>query len=112
MSDERDDKLAEARPKLVEAKRRWAREGRLLTGAQGARPDSERLPPGQHLVQDWPVLDLGIVPEIATADWRLSVDGWVENKLDWSWDEFNAQPAFADVSDIHCVTAWSRYDNR
>lgn len=112
MSDERDDdKLAESRPKLVAAKQRWAREGRLLTGAQG-RPESERLPPGQHLVRDWPVLDLGILPEIEAKDWRLRVDGWVENKLDWGWDDFMAQPAFSDVSDIHCVTAWSRYDNR
>lgn len=114
MSDERnDDKLAESRPKLVEAKQRWAREGRLLTGgARGARPPSERLPPGQHLVRDWPVLDLGIVPEVETKDWRLQVDGLVGNKLDWSWDEFLAQPAFRGVSDIHCVTAWSRFDNQ
>jgi DMSO/TMAO reductase YedYZ molybdopterin-dependent catalytic subunit len=115
MEEERDDKLAQARPKLVEAKQRWARDGRLLTGGRGAsgvRPENERLPPGQHLVQNWPVLDLGIVPDIETKEWRLRVDGWVENKLDWSWDDFMAQPAFTDVSDIHCVTAWSRYDNQ
>jgi DMSO/TMAO reductase YedYZ molybdopterin-dependent catalytic subunit len=111
MGDEPDDdKLAESRPKLVAAKERWAREGRLLTGGRGAR--DERLPPGQHLVRDWPVLDLGILPEVEAKDWRLRVDGLVENKLDWSWDEFSAQPPFRDVSDIHCVTAWSRFDNR
>src|SRR6185437_6557524 len=74
MSDKpEDDKLETTRPKLVAAKERWAREGRLLTG--GARPESERLPPGQHRVRDWPVLDLGILPAIATASWRLTVDG-------------------------------------
>jgi DMSO/TMAO reductase YedYZ molybdopterin-dependent catalytic subunit len=57
------------------------------------------------------VLDLGIQPEIALADWRLTVDGLVGHPLDWSWDDFLAQPQTDDVSDIHCVTAWSRYDN-
>jgi DMSO/TMAO reductase YedYZ molybdopterin-dependent catalytic subunit len=115
MSEEPDDKLAQARPKLVEAKQRWAREGRLLTGANGGPgepPDKERLPPGQHLVRDWPVLDLGILPEVETKDWRLRIDGLVENKLDWSWADFTAQPVFSDISDIHCVTAWSRFDNQ
>ncbi|HEY3918436.1 MAG TPA: sulfite oxidase-like oxidoreductase [Stellaceae bacterium] len=112
MSDKpEDDKLAAARPKLVAAKERWAREGRLLTG-RGARPAEERLPPGQHLVRDWPVLDLGILPTVETKRWRLTVDGLVETKLDWSWAEFMAQPQLHDVSDIHCVTAWSRYDNQ
>jgi DMSO/TMAO reductase YedYZ molybdopterin-dependent catalytic subunit len=105
-----DDKLAETRPKLVEAKERWAREGRLLTGGSGAR--GERLPPGQHLVRDWPVLDLGVAPEVETAHWRLAVDGLVETALDWSWADFMAQPQISDVSDIHCVTAWSRFDNQ
>jgi DMSO/TMAO reductase YedYZ molybdopterin-dependent catalytic subunit len=111
MSDKQDDdKLAASRPKLVATKERWAREGRLLTGGRSAR--DERLPPGQHLVRDWPVLDLGILPEVETKDWRLRVDGLVEHALDWSWEEFLAQPAFSDVSDIHCVTAWSRFDNQ
>jgi DMSO/TMAO reductase YedYZ molybdopterin-dependent catalytic subunit len=112
MGDDSDnDKLAESRPKLVAAKERWAREGRLLTGAR-ARPENERLPPGQHLVRDWPVLDLGVLPEIETKDWLIEVDGLVENRLVWNWTDFMAQPAFSDVSDIHCVTAWSRYDNQ
>ncbi len=104
------DKLAEARPKLVEAKGRWAREGRLLTGHAATR--GERLPPGQHLVRDWPVLDLGIAPDVKRETWRLTVGGLVETRLDWRWQDFLDQPQFRDVSDIHCVTAWSRYDNR
>ncbi len=97
--------------RLVESKRKWAREGRLLTGTQ-ADPAAARLPPGQRQVQNWPVLDRGIRPKVALESWRLTVDGLVETPLSWSWADLQAQPQVSSVSDIHCVTAWSRYDNR
>ena len=111
MADEEDKSLAEIRPKLVDSKERWAREGRLLTG-KTVRPEAQRLPPGQRKVDNWPVLDLGVQPAIPQDRWKLEVGGLVEHPLSWSWADFEAQPAFQDVSDIHCVTAWSRYDNR
>jgi len=110
MAEEKDGPLARARRKLVESKERWAREGRLLTG-RAARPAEERLPPGQRQVTNWPVLDLGIQPEVPTERWRLTIDGLVESPVTWDWAAFRAQPTFRDVSDIHCVTAWSRFDN-
>lgn len=97
--------------KLVATKQAWARAGRLLTGKVGD-PETDRLPPGQRLVENWPVLDLGIQPDVPTSDWRLTIDGTVENPVIWDWAAFTAQPQVADVSDIHCVTQWSRYDNR
>jgi DMSO/TMAO reductase YedYZ molybdopterin-dependent catalytic subunit len=97
--------------KLVATKQAWARAGRLLTGKVGD-PATDRLPPGQRLVENWPVLDLGIQPDVPRADWRLTIDGSVENAMTWDWDAFIAQPQVEDVSDIHCVTQWSRYDNR
>ncbi len=97
--------------KLVATKQAWARAGRLLTGTTG-NPETDRLPPGQRLVENWPVLDLGIQPDVPKADWRLTIDGEVENPTVWDWDAFMAQPQTEDVSDIHCVTQWSRYDNR
>ena len=97
--------------KLTTTKRRWAQEGKFLTG-RVARPDSDRLPPGQHLVRDWPVLDLGLQPRIPLDRWRLDVDGAVEHPLSWDWVSFRAQKQSVEVSDIHCVTTWSRYDNR
>jgi DMSO/TMAO reductase YedYZ molybdopterin-dependent catalytic subunit len=96
--------------KLTRTKQHWAREGRFLTG-RVARPDSERLPPGQHIVKDWPVLDLGEEPNIARERWRLDVDGAVETPASWDWAAFQALPQSREVSDIHCVTSWSRYDN-
>lgn len=97
--------------KLTRTKQKWAREGKFLTG-RITRPEEERLPPGQHLVKDWPVLDLGLQPEIATANWTLDIDGAVENPVHWRWQDFLAQEQVSEVSDIHCVTTWSRYDNR
>lgn len=97
--------------KLVATKQAWARAGRLLTGTTGD-PETDRLPPGQRRVENWPVLDLGIQPDVPTADWRLAIDGAVDHPQVWDWDAFMAQPQVEDVSDIHCVTQWSRYDNR
>lgn len=95
--------------KLVESKERWAAEGRLLTRAGPINP--QRLPPGQREVKNWPVLDLGIQPEIPLDAWELTIDGLVAHPVTWGWADFRTQPPFEDVSDIHCVTAWSRYDN-
>jgi DMSO/TMAO reductase YedYZ molybdopterin-dependent catalytic subunit len=96
--------------KLTRTKEKWAREGRFLTG-RVARAESERLPPGQHLTNDWPVLDLGVTPDIPQQRWRLDVYGAIDNPLFWDWDEFMRQPQTQARSDIHCVTTWSRYDN-
>jgi DMSO/TMAO reductase YedYZ molybdopterin-dependent catalytic subunit len=97
--------------KLTTSKRRWAAEGKFLTG-RISRPETERLPPGQHLVKNWPVLDLGQQPIISTDSWRLEVHGLVETPLDLNWAAFQALEQSTMVSDIHCVTTWSRYDNK
>jgi DMSO/TMAO reductase YedYZ molybdopterin-dependent catalytic subunit len=96
--------------KLTRTKERWAREGRFLTG-KITRPEDQRLPPGQHLTKDWPVLDLGVVPPVSRERWRLDVYGAIETPVFWTFDEFIAQKQARFTSDIHCVTTWSRYDN-
>ncbi len=106
-----DEDRTSSESKLTQTKQRWAREGRFLTGRH-ARPETERLPPGQHLTQDWPVLDLGFTPNISRERWRLDVYGAVETPLFWDFAQFSAQPQSSFISDIHCVTTWSRYDNR
>jgi DMSO/TMAO reductase YedYZ molybdopterin-dependent catalytic subunit len=70
------------------------------------------VPVGQHLVQNWPVLDLGEQPDISLGEWHLEVAGLVENPLTLTWEQFTALPQVEDVSDFHCVTTWSRLDNR
>lgn len=110
MDRSEDGPTSRIKQKLVETKQRWAREGRLLTGREG-RPEAERLPPGQREVKNWPVLDLGVQPDVRPERWRLAVDGLVEQKLDLDWAAFMALPQTELITDIHCVTAWSRYDN-
>ncbi|WP_075214853.1 sulfite oxidase-like oxidoreductase [Mongoliimonas terrestris] len=97
--------------KLTTTKQRWAEERKFITG-RPARPESERLPPGQHLVRDWPVLDLGLQPEVPLHRWMLDADGAVETRGHWTFETFKALPQSTVVTDIHCVTTWSRYDNR
>ena len=96
--------------KLTRTKQRWAAKGKFLTGRH-SRPEEERLPPGQHLTKDWPVLDLGVTPRVTEMSFRLDVDGLVETPLSLNWAQFRALPRAHKVSDIHCVTTWSRYDN-
>ncbi|OBZ93154.1 molybdopterin-binding protein [Pararhizobium polonicum] len=97
--------------KLTLSKRRWAEEGKFLTG-RITRAETDRLPPGQHLVKNWPVLDLGQQPLISLAEWTLQIVGAVENPVKLDWNAFHQLPQSGKLSDIHCVTTWSRYDNR
>ncbi len=71
-----------------------------------------KLPVGQHEVKNWPVLDLGEQPTIDLPTWTLEVSGLVDNPFTLTWEQFLALPQADDVSDFHCVTTWSRYDNR
>ena len=71
-----------------------------------------QLPPGQHEVRNWPVLDLGDQPVVPPERWKLEVGGFCENPFTLSWDQFRALPQVEEQSDFHCVTTWSRMDNR
>jgi len=88
-----------------------------VRGAREARGDGPpnrhglpKLPVAQRAVPNWPVLDLGHVPEVARDDWRLVVDGRVANPVTLDWDALTALPQVSEASDFHCVTGWSRFD--
>jgi DMSO/TMAO reductase YedYZ molybdopterin-dependent catalytic subunit len=66
------------------------------------------LPVGQTITKKWPVLDLGVQPDIPLTEWQLVVDGEVEQPLRLNWEELMALPQTEDVSDFHCVTTWSK----
>lgn len=71
---------------------------------------AKRLPPGQHLVGDFPVLTVGPTPHTPLEQWTLTVSGAVERPRVWSWDQFVQLPSQRFEIDIHCVTSWSKLD--
>jgi DMSO/TMAO reductase YedYZ molybdopterin-dependent catalytic subunit len=80
-------------------------------GFQGRPPpEPERLPPGQYLTRDFPVLATGPTPIHAAEDWSLGIRGAVERPRAWSWDELMALPSETFTVDIHCVTQWTKLD--
>lgn len=79
---------------------------RGFTGRRGGR--SVTLPPGQHLVHDFPVLSTGPAPTVDRETWRLTVTGVDGASRAWTWQEFTALPTEDVVVDLHCVTGWSK----
>jgi DMSO/TMAO reductase YedYZ molybdopterin-dependent catalytic subunit len=96
--------------RTIERKERWAR--KMSGKEKPAVRSTDRLPPGQHLTQGFPVLDLGIQPVVPLEKWTLEIKGLVENPVALDWAAFQALPQFEDVSDFHCVTTWSKFDCR
>jgi DMSO/TMAO reductase YedYZ molybdopterin-dependent catalytic subunit len=82
-------------------------------GFTGRRPGADvdgRIPPGQHLVENFPVLSAGPTQRIATEHWSFEVKVGPRKAKTWSWDEFNTLPQTKMTRDIHCVTTWSKLD--
>src|SRR5437899_4694756 len=100
--------MDELNQKLIKGKEHIAELGRTEPKAVAT---GNRLPPGQHEVKNWPVLDLGIQPDIPKEKWSLNIEGLVEKPVLLTWTDFLALPQVEKVNDFHCVTTWSRFDN-
>lgn len=72
----------------------------------------ERIPPNQRETTRFPVLHMGGVPEISQESWKLQIEGLVENSASLTFEAFLKLPQTIDISDFHCVTGWSRLDNK
>ena len=101
-----------SKERYIQAKQRWAEKQKARGVVARAVASADRLPPGQKLTEGFPVLDLGVQPEIPLSEWSLSIDGLVDNPVSLSWTQFGALPQVDDVSDFHCVTTWSKFDCR
>jgi len=83
---------------------------RGFVGRQRATDLSSRIPPGQHLVDDFPVLSAGPVPRVSVDEWSFELKDGVRVVRKWTWSEFNQLPQTKITRDIHCVTSWSKLD--
>ena len=83
----------------------------ISRGFKGKRRDgpADRVPPGQYLTDDFPVLSAGPTPHTPLEEWTFTIEGGAE-PVRWTWDEFQALPSEAITTDIHCVTKWSKLD--
>ena len=85
---------------------------RGFRGRRSADTDPGRVPPGQYVTRDYPVLSAGPTPRTPLDRWRLSIGGKVERPREWTWDELMALPSEDVTVDIHCVTKWTKLDTR
>ena len=88
--------------------------GFISRGFRGRRREApggaNRLPPGQYLTDDFPVLSAGPTPRTPLDRWDFAIRGAVGTPRRWSWDEVLALPSEEVTRDIHCVTKWSKLD--
>jgi len=83
--------------------------GIITRGFRGrGSTDDDRVPPGQYLVDDFPVLSAGPTPRVPREDWTFTVRTETGEARSWSWSEFTSLPVQDVTVDIHCVTRWSK----
>lgn len=85
---------------------------KVLESPQKDSITEHRLPPGQTRTDKFPILHEGPVPQYNLDSWNLRVFGEVEEERTFSLAELRAMPQSESVSDIHCVTRWSKFDTR
>ena len=87
--------------------------GFISRGFRGKRRDvasSSRVPPGQYVVTDFPVLSAGPTPRVNLDKWTFTIEGEIDEPKRWTWKELIALPSETVTKDIHCVTKWSKLD--
>ena len=81
-------------------------------GFRGRRTEADpsRVPPGQYVTKDFPVLSAGVTPRTPLSSWDFTIRGAVDEPVSWSWEKFHEFPRDTFTVDIHCVTKWSKLD--
>jgi len=83
---------------------------RGFVGKRRGGEKKDRIPPGQYLTNDFPVLSAGPTPYTPLDKWTFNIEGLVKEKVSWTWDEFLKLPMQKYVVDISCVTKWTHLD--
>jgi DMSO/TMAO reductase YedYZ molybdopterin-dependent catalytic subunit len=81
---------------------------RGFRGRRRPEDESGRVPPGQYVTDDFPVLSAGPTPHTPLEEWDFSIEGEVAEPKKWTWEEFRSLPSETVTKDIHCVTKWSK----
>lgn len=105
--DEDRSLFANANKSYVEAKEKLAK---IFKGKTSHEESHKRLPPGQYLTENFPILDLGIRPDFNPTTWELKVGGEVDNPVSLNYQQLLKLPKTYMTADFHCVTRWSKYD--
>ncbi|MFL6446699.1 MAG: sulfite oxidase-like oxidoreductase [Bryobacteraceae bacterium] len=83
--------------------------GTVSRGFFGRRTVADvRLPPGQYLTTDFPVLSAGPTPPISLEKWEFTIDDGTNLLRRWDWKSFRELPTENVTLDLHCVTRWSK----
>jgi len=85
---------------------------RGFRGRKQAADVAARLPPGQHVTSDFPVLSAGPTPRVDLEDWSFILHEGDKRIAEWTWEMFGSLPQTERKTDIHCVTTWSKFDTR
>jgi DMSO/TMAO reductase YedYZ molybdopterin-dependent catalytic subunit len=83
---------------------------RGFRGRPKVEAETGRVPPGQYVTRDFPVLSAGPTPSVPLDEWRFTINGQVDKPMTWTWQEFIALPSEDVTVDIHCVTKWTKLD--
>jgi len=91
---------------------RYVTRGFVGRRAETAAATVGRVPPGQYVTSDFPVLSAGPTPHTALSEWTFTIDGLLAAPVTWRWDEFTELPTQDFVVDISCVTKWTKLNTR
>jgi DMSO/TMAO reductase YedYZ molybdopterin-dependent catalytic subunit len=83
---------------------------RGFRGRRHGDVDPARVPPGQYVTRDFPVLSAGPTPHTPLTEWDFTIRGLIDQPLSWTWEDFLVLPSETITVDIHCVTKWSKLD--